>query len=220
MKEFAVIFDMDGVLVDSNPMHKKSIQKFTEKYGLELSEQELREKVYGRNNREWIPYLFHDEAMSPEQVKRYADEKESMFRDMYRDTIELLPGLRGFLNALQATQIPYAIATSAPRANVDFTLDETGTTRYFTTILHEAHFDKGKPDPEIYLKAAAALRFEPARCIVFEDSLAGVESGHRAGCHVIGITTTQTSEELLAKGAVATYADFRDVTLTDLEKYI
>ena len=220
MKEFAVIFDMDGVLVDSNPMHKKSIEKFTAEHDVELSEQELKEKVYGRNNREWIPYLFHDEDMAPERVKKYADQKEEMFREMYRSTIELLPGLRDFLDGLRAARVSYAIATSAPRANVDFTLDQTGITRYFTTILHEAHFDKGKPDPEIYLNTAAALRFDPARCIVFEDSLAGVASGCRAGCKVVGITTTQTAEELKEKGAVATFPDFRNITPALLEKYL
>jgi HAD superfamily hydrolase (TIGR01509 family) len=97
---------------------------------------------------------------------------------------------------MQQEQIPRAIATSAPRANVDFTLEKTHIGKFFDTILDESFVTNGKPEPEIYLKTAAALGFDPAKCIVFEDSLSGVEAGKAAGCKVIGITTTHSHEEL------------------------
>ena len=191
---FAVIFDMDGVIVDTNPYHKITIQQFCEKYGFHLSEPELKNKVYGRTNREWLTNLFG--KLSEEQLEAYAFEKEQMFREMYAPHIQPLRGLRSFLDLLDANDIPRSIATSAPPANVDFVLAHTGIGRYFNVILHEKMITCSKPDPEIYIKSAQALGLPGHKCIVIEDSLSGVEAGQRAGCKVIGITTTHTREEL------------------------
>jgi len=185
---------MDGVIVDSNPAHKIALKQFCKKYGKDLSEDALREKIYGRRNQDWLVNVFG--PLEPERLKAYADEKEALFREVYDPTIEPLKGLKDFLDAMRQAGIPRAIATSAPRSNVDFTLKKTNLEPYFDTILDDSFVTHGKPHPEIYLKAAAALNFEPARCIVFEDSLAGVESGKAAGCKVVGVTTTHTAGEL------------------------
>ena len=110
--------------------------------------------------------------------------------------IKPLDGLAAFLKRLDDEKFQRAIATSAPRSNVDFTLDKTGLGHFFETILDDSFVDQGKPHPDIYLKTAKALNFDPARCVVFEDSIAGVESARNAGCKVVGITTTHTREEL------------------------
>ena len=125
-----------------------------------------------------------------------------------------MPGLVPFLQKLQAARIPTAIATSAPRTNVDFTLNHTGTGKFFKTILDESFVSRGKPDPEIYLKAAAAIGFAPANCIVLEDSLSGVKSGKAAGCKVLAITTTHSAEELHEADAII--ADFIGLEPTEL----
>lgn len=193
MKNHAFIFDMDGVLVDSNPTHKIALKQFCKKHGYDLSEKELREKIYGRTNRDWLLNLLGD--MDEDTVKRYAEEKEALFRELYT-TIEPLAGLHPFLEKLEKNGIPTAIATSAPRANVDFTITRTQIERFFPVILDDSFVTKGKPDPEIYLKSAAALGMNPAKCVVFEDSLSGVTAAKRAGCKVVGLTTTHTPEEL------------------------
>ena len=193
-KDFAVIFDMDGVIVDSNPYHKIALEKFCRQYGHELSEQQLREKIYGRTNKDWLTNLFG--RMEEKKLLAYADEKEGIFRELYNDDIVPLKGLRGFLDLLDQHQIPRAIATSAPRANVDFTLSKTGLTKYFPVILDDTFVSKGKPDPEIYLKAAAALSLPNGRCIVLEDSISGVQAGKSAGSKVVGVLTTHTAAEL------------------------
>lgn len=185
---------MDGVIIDSNPFHKISLKQFCKKYGYDLTEEQLREKIYGRTNKDWIVNVFG--PLDEQTLRAYADEKEALFREIYKNDIKPLGGLVAFLQKLEALGLPRAIATSAPRANVDFTLSKTGTGKYFPVILDESFVSKGKPDPEIYLKTAAALKFEPANCIVFEDSLSGVKAGKRAGCKVVGITTTHTREEL------------------------
>ncbi|MDH4090438.1 MAG: HAD family phosphatase [Cyclobacteriaceae bacterium] len=200
MKE-AFIFDMDGVLVDSNPTHKIALQQFCKQHGYTLTEQQLREKIYGRTNRDWLLNLFGD--LSDETIRHYADEKESLFRALYHD-IKPVEGLISFLEKIKTQGIPCCIATSAPRANVDFTLLHTGIGGYFSVILDDSFVSQGKPDPEIYLKSAAALGREPAQCVVIEDSLSGVEAARRAGCKVVGITTTHTAVELAEADLIIT----------------
>jgi HAD superfamily hydrolase (TIGR01509 family) len=199
----AFIFDMDGVLVDSNPVHKIALRQFCQRLGFDLTEQQLREKIYGRTNRDWLQNLIG--GLDDETIRRYADEKEALFRTLYTE-VQPLDGLITFLDKLRDLEIPRAIATSAPRANVDFTLEATGMGKYFPTILDDSFVTRGKPDPEIYLKSAAALDIEPARCVVLEDSLSGVLAGNRAGCKVIGITTTHTRTELRIADRV--FSDF------------
>jgi beta-phosphoglucomutase len=191
--EYAFIFDMDGVIVDSNPTHKIALKQFCKEHGYDLSEKDLREKIYGRTNRDWLLNLFGD--LDEDTIRRYADEKEALFRRLYAD-IKPLPGLLSFLDKLDKQSVPRAIATSAPRANVDFTLEKTHTGQYFDVILDDSFVTEGKPNPQIYLKSAAALGFNPEKCIVFEDSLSGVRAGKSAGCKVVGLTTTHTANEL------------------------
>src|SRR5687767_3602871 len=122
--QVAFIFDMDGVIVDSNPFHKISLKQFCKKYGHDLSEEQLREKIYGRTNKDWIANVFGN--IDQEKMRAYANEKEALFRELYKNDIRLVEGLSGFLRKLDAQKLPRAIATSAPRANVDFTLSKTG----------------------------------------------------------------------------------------------
>lgn len=185
---------MDGVIVDSNPAHKVALKRFCRKYGKDLSEDELREKIYGRRNQDWLVKIFG--PLDDGKMKAYADEKEALFRKIYDQDIKPLDGLADFLEKLDGEKLPRAIATSAPRSNVDFTLSKTELGRFFGTILDDTFVEQGKPHPDIYLKTAKALNFEPGRCVVFEDSLAGVDSARNAGCKVVGITTTHTREEL------------------------
>lgn len=194
-ESFAVIFDMDGVIVDSNPFHKIALEQFCHQHGFKLTEEELKAKIYGRTNKEWIGNLF-SHSLSPEQVKQYAYEKEALFRELYQHDIKPVNGLRSFLEELKRQGIPVAIATSAPRANVDFTLDKTGLAEFFPLILDESFVDKGKPDPEIYLKTIAALGFSASQCIVIEDSLSGIAAGLGSGARVVGISTTHTAQEM------------------------
>lgn len=214
MNSIAFLFDMDGVLIDSNPFHKIALKDFCKKYGQDLSEEQLHAKIYGRTNRDWITNVF---GVLPEaQLKAYAEEKEKLFRNIYQNHVQPLNGLIGFLDQLDAYTIKRAIATSAPRANVDFTIKHTGIGSYFDTILDESFVSKGKPDPEIYLKTAAALGFDPKNCVVFEDSLSGVAAGKAAGCKVVGISTTHSAAELNESDIVM--PDFEGINALELIK--
>jgi beta-phosphoglucomutase len=212
--KYAFLFDMDGVIIDSNPFHKIALKQFCLQHGHDLTEEKLREKIYGRTNKDWIPNIFG--PLTVEQVRQYADEKEALFRELYQHDIKPLKGLIGFLRQAAQLNIPQAIATSAPRANVDFTLAHTHTGEFFQAILDESFVNKGKPNPEIYLKTAAALGANPANCVVFEDSFSGVEAGKAAGCKVVGLTTTHTAEELSMTDVCI--SDFDELTVPDLLK--
>ncbi len=194
MNSFAVIFDMDGVIIDSNPFHKISLRQFCAQHGYHLSDEELLNKIYGRTNNDWIRNLFGD--LPKERILELGEEKEALFRDLYKDEIKPLAGLEDFLKLLESQKITKAIGTSAPRSNVDFCLNSTHLKKYFQTILDQSDVEHGKPNPEIYLKVAKRIGFDPKQCIVFEDSLSGVEAAQRAGSKVVGVTTTHTHEEL------------------------
>jgi len=188
------IFDMDGVIVDSNPFHRIALKQFCKQHGYDLTDQQLLEKIYGRMNRDWIINLFGN--LPEEIVLQYAAEKEALFREIYADDIKPVAGLISFLEHLDVSDYPRVIATSAPSENVEFTLSKTSTHKFFPVTLDDSDVVNGKPDPEIYLKAAATLKIPPDQCLVFEDSLSGISAAKAAGCKVIGITTTHPAGEL------------------------
>lgn len=216
MKKLGVIFDMDGVIVDSNPYHKIALKEFCSRHGYELSDEQLLKRIYGRTNREWITDLFG--KLPEEQLAEYTEEKEELYRKLFADDIKPLKGLIRFLDLLNDKKILRAIGTSAPRSNVDFTLNRTNTVKYFPTILNDTFVTHSKPHPEIYLKSAEALGLPNSQCIVIEDSLSGVEAGKKAGSKVIGVTTTHTREELSHCDLVID--DFETLTIEMLEELV
>lgn len=195
MPEIAFIFDMDGVIINSNPFHKIALHQFCEKYGYHLTEEQLRNRIYGRTNKQWITNLFERE-LAKEELEHFAEEKEGLFRDLYENDIVALAGLEDFLKKMDTQKIARAIGTSAPRSNVNFVMAKTHLEKYFATILDDSFVEHGKPNPEIYIKCAAALGFDPKNCVVFEDSISGVQAGKAAGAKVVGVATTHTHEEL------------------------
>lgn len=206
------IFDMDGVIVHSNPAHEETIKEFCDKYNQDVTDTFLRENIFGRTNKEWIPQLFGN--ITDEELSKYADEKEKMFRDRFNPKSAVIKGIESFLIELKNRNIQCALATSAPGENADFILDELKIRHYFSAVLDSSDVDKGKPEPEVYIKAAKALELPPSACFVFEDSLAGVEAGRRSGANVIGITSTHTSEEL--GDCLRTFDDFTQIDTDEL----
>lgn len=189
-----VIFDMDGVIVHSNPAHKKAIQQFCKDHNQEVSETFMENRLYGRTNAEWIPELFGE--LEPVRLKELASEKEQMFRDMFVPEDHVVEGIYSFLKVLKEQNVPMGVATSAPVENADYILSRLSIAHYFDVLLNSSHVSIGKPHPQVYLKAAKALDKKPENCIVFEDSLSGVKSGRAAGCTVVGVKTTHTRKEL------------------------
>ncbi len=187
----ALIFDLDGVIVDSNPAHREAWARFNRQFGLETTDA-MQERMYGKRNDEIIRDFFGD-GLSAEEVAARGAAKERLYREMVAERIEemLVPGLRGFLDAMDGT--PMAVASNAEPANVDFFLDRGRLRRYFRAVVDGHQVENPKPHPEIYLRAAGLLGVSPANCIVFEDSHTGVAAAKAAGMRVIGIRTTHVN---------------------------
>jgi beta-phosphoglucomutase len=184
----AFIFDMDGVIVDSNPLHRVVWTEFNSQHGITTTDA-MFERMYGKRTDAVIQDFFGDD-LTPDDVFRLGAEKEALYREMMRPQLEisLVQGVREFMEAHQA--IPMAVATNAEPANLDFVLDEAGLGKYIRFKTNGYEVALPKPAPDIYLKAAAGLGVEPKSCVVFEDSHSGVAAALAAGMKVVGITTT------------------------------
>lgn len=190
----AVIFDMDGVIVNNNIYHKKAWYSFCERHQI-LLEDTIFHKISGRSNQDVLNILFN-RNLEVNDIEIFANEKESIYRSLYKEHIKSLSGLVNFLEYIKKQCLRIALASSANKENIDFILDALSLRSYFDPIIDSTNINKGKPDPEIYLKTAETLNFDPNQCVVFEDSISGIESARRAGMKVIGVTTTHAEEEL------------------------
>lgn len=213
MKKFAIIFDLDGVIADTGDLHEKAWFRYCEKYDVHITSELFRRKLFGRSNKETFKILLHRD-ISAKELNDLVEEKESLYRQLARGKLDPLPGLTDFLEMLTKKGIPMGVASSAPRVNVDFTLDETGTRKYFGNITTAEEVSRSKPDPEIFLKAAGKMNFAPEKCLVFEDSFAGFEAAEKAGMKLIALATTHPKNKL--PDHHRRISDFREITFGDI----
>ena len=209
----AVIFDLDGTLIDNNEYHLQSWIQYLKNQDREISEEEYKARVNGRTNKDVIEYIYR-RKMDDEEALVYAHEKEAIYRELYKQHIRPVAGLMDLLKEIKDLGIPMAIATSGIQVNIDFMFTHIPMREYFTVIVNSSHIKKGKPDPEIYIKTAELLKVDPASCLVFEDAVVGINSAKAAGMKVIGVLTTHTAGELA--GADMLIQDYTE--LTDEEK--
>lgn len=191
----AVIFDLDGTLLDNNSFHRKTWEAYLKNIGKLISEEEFNTNLNGRTNKDAIEYIYGRKMDEVESTK-YTLEKEALYRQIYKPFIKPVPGLLNFLEILNQKNIPMAIATSGIQPNIDFMFENIPIKHYFKIIVNSSHISNGKPHPEIYLKAASLLNISPKNCLVFEDAVVGITSAKAAGMKVIAVATTQTKEEL------------------------
>jgi beta-phosphoglucomutase len=194
--DFAVIFDMDGTLIDNTPYHYKSWQMLYKKYGKgELSKETYYREISGVPVLETIRRVF-GEGHSEDELKALLNEKEAYYRQIYAPYLRPINGLENFLTELKNANVKIAMGTSATQDDIDFIFGHIAIRDDFDIIINSTMVTKPKPDPEVYLKAARRLSIPPEKCVVFEDSLAGIKSGNRARMKVVGITTGHTAAEL------------------------
>lgn len=190
----AAIFDMDGTMINNMSYHKKAWKEFAKRHGLDLTDEEFKEKFSGKKNDQILNMIFN-KGLSSEEIAKYTEEKEGVYRELYASDIEPIAGLHDVLNTLQKAGKKLAVATTAPKDNRDFGFKALGVENVFSVILGDEHVTKGKPHPEIYLETAKKLQINPSRCIVFEDTPPGIQSGKDAGMKVIALLTTHTKED-------------------------
>lgn len=189
----AVLWDMDGTLIDSMPYHWLAWQDVLREINRHV-EHGVWNQTVGMRNSEIIPLLFPD--MSPAQAAYVDRAKEERYRQhIEQDGIELLPGVAEWIQRFQAAGWKQAVASSAPPENVAAIAHALHLNGVFEALICGADVERGKPDPDIFLAAARRLSMEPAHCLVIEDAATGIEAAHRAGMRAIGVLNTQSQLE-------------------------
>jgi len=193
-RSLGVIFDMDGVLADTAEQHFQSWLAVAPRWGVQITRADFR-ATFGRPNHEGIPILFH-RPVPPDELREIDRLKEQAFREIVRRSLEPLPGVVELVRALDGSGFRLAVGSSGPRENIELILETLGIARHFGAVVSGWDVSRGKPDPEVFLKAAARIGVEPACCVVIEDVPAGVQAARSAGMKCIAVTTTRPAYEL------------------------
>ena len=191
----AAIFDMDGVLIDSNPYHLRKWIDLLHERKIPFDEAELPKLLLGHRNDSALRHFFGDQ-ITPQQSRALSEELEATFRRVFAPHARLLPGLQRLIDEIHSHGIAMAVASSAMAKNVEFIVAALKLGPYLQAILTGDEVSHAKPDPEIYLKTAARLGIDPSASVAFEDSFVGIEAAKRAGMKCVGIASTFPIDEL------------------------
>jgi HAD superfamily hydrolase (TIGR01509 family) len=211
----AVIFDMDGVLIDSHPAHRKAWRNFLRTLHREVCDDELDYILDGRKREDILRHFLGD--ISSEQLKVYGQQKDAFFQKQTRQ-VSATPGLLGFLTHLRKMKIRMAVATSASEMRTYCTLEHLKLRNYFGAIVTSNDVEVGKPAPAIYRLACRKLDVSPDSAVAIEDAFSGVQAAKAAGLRCVAVPGNQDPVRLLSAGADLMIKDFRGLTLTDLER--
>ncbi len=202
----AALFDWDGVVVDTSKLHERSWEILAARHRLPLPADHFL-KGFGMRNEQIIPDLL-DWTWEPAEVSRLSLEKEAIFRELVvADGVVPLPGVEGWLDALAEAEVPAVVASSTQRANILCILDLLGWRDRFLDLVTAEDVDRGKPDPEVFLSAAAKAGTDPSACVVFEDAHVGIQAARAAGMRVIAVATTHPAWSLDAADRVVDRLD-------------
>ncbi|HUI42354.1 MAG TPA: HAD family phosphatase [Terriglobia bacterium] len=214
----AVIFDMDGVLIDSNPYHLAKWAEFLGERGVPFDPEKLPDQILGQRNDAALR-LFFGPNLTSEQRHALSEDIEARFRASFEPHARPLPGLLTLIRECHAAGIPMAVASSAMKKNVDFVVEALGLAPYFEVLLNGDEVSRPKPDPEIYLRAAEHLKVSPSRAVAFEDSPVGIEAVVRAGIQCVAIASTFPFESLRDEtGANCVVRSFEEMNLEGLRR--
>jgi beta-phosphoglucomutase family hydrolase len=206
----AVIFDMDGVLIDSGVHHRAAWRALLDELGV-VPEPDSWRLTIGRPSAEAVPLLL-GRALPRDEAQRLAARKQEHYRRLAAGGPALVRGVVEFVAELVARRVPRAVATSASRHDVEGLLGQAGLRDRFEIVVAAEDVRRGKPDPEVYLLAARGLGVAPEHCLVFEDAVVGVRAARSAGMRAIGVSTAHTEAELRAAGAERAVESFEGVT--------
>ena len=205
----AYIFDMDGTLIDNCAWHVLAWREFAHRHGRDLSERQILDWM-GATSSYYMNRIFEREVPADECTE-LTREKEELYRAMYAPHLALADGLKEILDDARRRGIQLAIATGGSLDNVDFILDGLNLRPMFDVIVDASQYERGKPAPDCYLKAAARMGLDPAECLVFEDAVAGVRSGKAAGMRVAAVTATIARDILAAEKPDYLVDSFREL---------
>ncbi len=210
----AVVWDLDGVIVDSADAHNASWVAMSREFGVEYDPDSDFQAIFGRRNNDIIGSMW--QVGNPEEIERMSASKEGFFR-REATSLQPLPGVAELMSALKQAGWKQAIGSSAPLENIRLLLEATGLSGYIEAIASGDDVSRGKPDPEVFLLAFQRLGVDPRDGVVIEDAPAGVKAGVAAGAACIGVTNNQTEETLREAGAQLVVPSLADLTVRQLE---
>jgi HAD superfamily hydrolase (TIGR01509 family) len=210
-----LVFDFDGVVVDSHPVHKRAWERFLDSVGRVASEEELQFVLDGRTRDDILRHFLGD--LDTAKIVEYGHQKEQFFREEAAD-VQTIKGLRTFLDTLEEAELALGIASSGSRGRVDFLLDRLNLKKHFRVVVTGDEVAHGKPHPAVFLKAAQRLRTDPCDLIAFEDAFSGVKAAKSAGMMCIGIAQPDHASILLDAGATHVVPDFQSLSYSKLQE--
>jgi HAD superfamily hydrolase (TIGR01509 family) len=204
MDTIAVLWDLDGVLVDTQELHYRSFEESLIKFNLPFPRENYA-ALFGKNNAGVIASVL-GKTPTPELVDKITAEKEKWFLAHLKEYASLFPGVLDWLSGLRTMSIKQAIASSAPYLTIDPLIDQFNIRNYFDKIV-SGYYLPSKPDPAVYLEAARQLEVDPKHCLVIEDAIVGVEGAHAAGMKCLGVLTTNSAEDMKKADCLITRLD-------------
>jgi beta-phosphoglucomutase len=211
-----IVFDMDGVIIDSHPVHRRAWKTFLQTEGREVADSELDFILDGRKREEILCFFLGE--LTPAQIIHYGARKDEMLRQL-TERVRPLRGVVEFLESVSQGGIRMALATSASYRRAYDTLKELKLENYFDAIVTGDEVASGKPDPAIYRLIAERLREIPENLLAVEDAVSGVKSARAAGMRCLGIASADRAETLRAAGADPVICDFESLSLLQLEAH-
>lgn len=203
---WGVIFDWDGVIVDSEKTHEEAWNRAAALYGFRHTHEDFK-RHFGTKTEDAVRDIL-GWLENPEAIREFAQRKEEIYREVLADSGGgALPGVKDLLAGLAAAGFPCAVASSTPLLNIAPSIKRLGLGAYFQTIVTGDDVTRSKPDPEGFLLAARRIERDPNRCVVLEDSPLGIKAGKAAGMHVIGVATTHPTETLFQADLIVSGLD-------------
>lgn len=204
----ALLFDLDGTLVNNMMVHHRAWQRKLRELGLDYSLERVKDEIHGVNL-EILERLFGD-RFTREERKQIAGDKEAAYREIFADDFgaNIVPGALEFIRQAHTTGIPMAIGTAGPKENAEFVIDRLGIGELMGHVVHSGMVSKGKPDPEVFRQGAEVLGVPLDECIIFEDSVTGAQAANNADAAVIVLTTTHAEDEFTEQKVTDFRPDF------------
>ena len=206
----AVIWDLDGVILDSANEHLRAWKRLAEEEGVVFTDSDFW-ATFGKRNNDIIPHYWH--VTSAEHLQDLAERKETYFREFVRETASFLPGAEELMRDLHEAGFAQALASSTPVVNIKLISEILGLERYLSKFVSGEMVEHGKPAPDVFLRAAQELNVPPAACVVIEDAVAGVEAAHRGGMRCIAVAGERDLPGLRAANLMV-----RDLTEVNVER--
>lgn len=210
-----LVFDFDGVIVDSHPVHTRAWKKFLDSVGRTVSEEQLQFVVDGRKRDDILRHFMGE--LDTDQIVEYGHRKEQLFRDEAAH-VRTIDGLLGFLEDIKYEQLALAVASSGSRSRVDFLLERLDLQKFFQVVITGDEVEQGKPHPAVFLKAAQQMGVDPSALMAFEDAVSGVKAARSAGMRCVGIAQPDRAAILVDAGANYVMRDFQSLSYSKLQQ--